>query len=67
MSRSLGESTHEGLEEAEVQIQDEVHLSDCQLYAWAKPEARLICGACHEDADGYVVLMEPAAEEAQAA
>ena len=30
---------------------------DCEQNAWAKPDALLICGVCHEDGDGAVTLM----------
>lgn len=33
---------------------------DCQQNAWAKPDARLVCGACLDDT-GDTVLMHPAA------
>jgi predicted SprT family Zn-dependent metalloprotease len=41
---------------------------DCGQNAWAKPDALLICGACHEDGDGAIVLMlAEQAEETEAA
>lgn len=30
---------------------------ECGQNAWAKPGAMLLCGACHEDGDGDIVLM----------
>lgn len=32
---------------------------DCEQNAWAKPDAALICGVCHEE-NGEIVYMDPA-------
>jgi ribosomal protein S27AE len=41
----------------------------CGANAWAKPETRLICGACYEEDDGEMTIMtaEPALDEQQEA
>ena len=36
---------------------------ECNQNAWAKPDALLLCGACHDDGEGEIVLMLAEAEE----
>jgi SprT-like family len=40
---------------------------DCGQNAWAKPDAHLICGACHDDEDGKICVMLAEQSEDEAA
>ncbi len=41
---------------------------DCGANAWAKPDTALICGACYDEHEGEITIMEPGeAQEQEAA